>query len=244
MPADADASPPVSALFPDALARYEWAAAQANGRVLDVGAGAGAGAVMLHEAGARRVVAVDFDEEAVDAARARHAVRGLEFRVADAEALDGVRGPFEVVCAFGVLEQLEDPARAIGAIAGRLAPAGALLLSVPDEASPVERAIRAQAEEGEALPSWSSASLAALLAPHFAQVEILHQVMGHAAVARRQAAEALRAPRGAGAGGQAAIARLAAPGPADFPIVRPRLAPIYGVPHALLAVCQGAKRRR
>src|SRR5262245_27228285 len=53
-------------------------------RILEIGAGSGAGAEYLASRGATRVVSIDTDGFAIDRARARHRRANLEFRtVAD-----------------------------------------------------------------------------------------------------------------------------------------------------------------
>lgn len=95
--------------------------------VLEVGAGQGAMATWL----ARRYeyVGVEPDERSRRVAVSRLAARGRGEMVATLEELGDRR--FDVVCAFEVLEHIEDDAGALTTWARFLRPGGGLVLSVP-----------------------------------------------------------------------------------------------------------------
>lgn len=91
------------------------------GSILEIGAGQGAvGARLAKRA---RYVGVEPDPTS----RATAATR-LPRVVAD---LAEVEGEFDLVCAFEVLEHIEDDGEAVATWAARVAPGGALMLSVP-----------------------------------------------------------------------------------------------------------------
>jgi 2-polyprenyl-6-hydroxyphenyl methylase/3-demethylubiquinone-9 3-methyltransferase len=97
---------------------------------LDVGCGAGLLAEPLARLGAA-VTAIDAAPELIAVARDHAAAAGLEidYRATAVEQLDG---RFDLVTCLEVIEHVADPAAFLGAIAGRLAPGGLLILSTPN----------------------------------------------------------------------------------------------------------------
>lgn len=97
---------------------------------LDVGCGAGLLAEPLARLGAA-VTAIDAAPELIAVARDHAAAAGLEidYRATSVEQLDG---RFGLVTCLEVIEHVADPAAFLGAIAGRLAPGGLLILSTPN----------------------------------------------------------------------------------------------------------------
>jgi SAM-dependent methyltransferase len=119
--------PPLS---PNAWLRWELIRRELEARdpasVLEIGMGQGALAARL-EIG-RRYVGVEPDERSRAVARQRLSSAATVLAdVADVPA----DATFEVVCAFEVLEHIEDDAGALATWAGHLAPGGRMLLSVP-----------------------------------------------------------------------------------------------------------------
>ncbi|WP_433061512.1 class I SAM-dependent methyltransferase [Dactylosporangium sp. CS-033363] len=94
--------------------------------VLEVGCGQGGFAARL----ARRYTYVGLEPDPASCAVARRRV-GAAGRVLGVRLEDLPPGRFDVVCAFEVLEHLQDDKAAIAAWADRLRPGGRLLLSVP-----------------------------------------------------------------------------------------------------------------
>ena len=98
----------------------------ANKRILDLGCGSGILAILAKQLGAKSVLRVDHDPEAID--NARHNAKlnncaGISFSVGE---IDAVQGEFDIVLAnihFDVLKDIATPLKA------HLAPGGLLFLS-------------------------------------------------------------------------------------------------------------------
>jgi SAM-dependent methyltransferase len=148
------------------LARYRFARALARDRrVLDAASGEGYGASLLQRAGARSVVGVDIDPEAVDAARAKY---GLDFRVADVAELPFADASFDLVTSFETIEHLSDAPRAVAELRRVLAEAGVLVISTPNVD---EYLVDNPFHERELTP----AEFRDLLTAHFEPVSFLYQ---------------------------------------------------------------------
>jgi SAM-dependent methyltransferase len=106
-----------------------------RGRLLDLGCWVG---FLLAEARERGWEVQGVEPSAVASAYARDV---LELPVVEGELLgaplDGA--PFDAIVLGDVIEHLPDPGRALDRIAGRLAPGGALLLTLPDAGSALAR---------------------------------------------------------------------------------------------------------
>jgi SAM-dependent methyltransferase len=98
------------------------------GTVLEIGCGQGAFGARL--ARAARYLGVEPDITSYSVAKSRVEPAGGEVRNVSAEALDDV-GPFDLVCAFEVLEHLQDDVAALKSWHDLVAPGGHILLSMP-----------------------------------------------------------------------------------------------------------------
>jgi len=113
---------------------FQAAGLTAGMRVLDIGSGAGnvarLAAALVGPDGA--VVGVDADPAAVELARQHTDLPNVEFRVADAQTLDGIEDGFDAVTGRLVLIFLPDPADALRRAASRLRPGGVICMHEPD----------------------------------------------------------------------------------------------------------------
>jgi SAM-dependent methyltransferase len=128
--------------------------------VLELGSGTGYGAVELARA-LPRVVAVDRVPPA-QSARAQ----GPSFVRADLAALPLLRGRFDLVVSFQVLEHLADPSPLLQAAADHLAPGGMLLITTPNR-------LESDGENPFHVHEYEAAELESLLRGVFGEVEML-----------------------------------------------------------------------
>jgi SAM-dependent methyltransferase len=107
-------------------------------RVLDLGSGAGNVARLAAEAvgPTGSVVGIERDPAAVELARRRTEASNIEYRVGDAETLDGVEDGFDAVVGRLVLMYLADPADVLRRAATRVRPGGLICMHEADLAYP------------------------------------------------------------------------------------------------------------
>lgn len=121
-------------------------AAMAQGAdVVDVACGTGDLAEAFHDAGAGRVIGIDFTPEMLEVARNRAVQRGrdqIEYRQGDAMSLDLESDSADVLSiAFGI-RNVTDPARALSEFRRVLKPGGRLLiLEFSEPTNPLFRAL-------------------------------------------------------------------------------------------------------
>ncbi|KAB2352514.1 class I SAM-dependent methyltransferase [Actinomadura rudentiformis] len=103
-------------------------------RVLDLGSGAGnvarVAADLVGPDGA--VVGIERDPAAVELAQRRTDAANVEFRVGDAQTLDGIEDGFDAVVGRLILMYLPDPVAALRQAAARVRPGGLLCMHEPD----------------------------------------------------------------------------------------------------------------
>ena len=147
------------------LAAYRYAAPRATGHtVLDAGCGEGYGAALLAET-ATKVLGLDV-MEAVDTARAHHALPNLEYRPQDLGRLNELGERFDLVLSFQVIEHLVDPVAFLSGLFGCVAPGGTLLVTTPNRLMSVS-------ENPYHLREWTAPELLSLAAPVVPGVRML-----------------------------------------------------------------------
>jgi SAM-dependent methyltransferase len=118
------------------LARYAVAVPYCrDARVLDIACGEGYGSRFLALSGAREVVGVEVDEDAVERANRRFRIVGVEFRRGDAtyvgELFDA--DSFDLVVSFETIEHLAAPEAFLKGLKSVLRPDGTLIVSCPND---------------------------------------------------------------------------------------------------------------
>lgn len=150
---------------------YRFAEKYTAGKhILDYGCGSGYGSAMI-AASAASVVAVDVAADAIAYARAHHARTNVEFGVIDPDKpLPFDAGRFETVLSFQVIEHVREPAAYLREVVRVLKPGGVLVMATPDRRTrllPLQRPWNRYH-----LTEYSERSFSALLAPHFAELEL------------------------------------------------------------------------
>jgi SAM-dependent methyltransferase len=116
---------PTNRIEAEHLARYQWAAERAVGRVLDAACGTGYGSALFEQ-----VVGIDKDAASVEAARV--AAPHGRFIVGELPDLPFPDSSFETVVSFETIEHLDDGLRFLGETHRVLSPDGQLMLSTPN----------------------------------------------------------------------------------------------------------------
>ena len=115
------------------LERYRFAAKFVRNRaVVDLACGFGFGSDVLQRAGAKSVVGVDVDREAVSYATEHYRDPPLRFALADGQALPFHSASFDACASMGTLAHVRRPQAFLSDIWRVLRPGGLLVLSTPN----------------------------------------------------------------------------------------------------------------
>lgn len=121
-------------MLADHFERYRFCQRFVSGKkVLDAACGIGYGALMLAEAGAERVHAIDISPEAIAAAQEHYAHPNIDFETCDLLSLSA-NGTFDVVVSFETIEHIADTKRYLQVIQNSLKPGGLYFVSTPNRA--------------------------------------------------------------------------------------------------------------
>jgi 2-polyprenyl-3-methyl-5-hydroxy-6-metoxy-1,4-benzoquinol methylase len=148
------------------LAVYEWIAARVSGlRVVDLACGEGYGSAVLATA-ASEVVGVDANPEAHEHATLRYARPGLRF---ERSLVEDFEGPCDAVVFLQTIEHVHEP----GALCARIAAATPVAyVSTPNRLTLAPPGAERSGNPWH-LREYTAEEYRALLAPHFARVELL-----------------------------------------------------------------------
>jgi 2-polyprenyl-3-methyl-5-hydroxy-6-metoxy-1,4-benzoquinol methylase len=126
-----------SMLAAEHLCRYYSLKSSCKGKtVLDVACGDGYGSKLLADWGAKRVVAIDVSDEAIQRAREMFPNPNVEYNVGDV-CLPNVAGignrKFDIICSFETIEHLEDPIPFLKNILKWRRKGGVVVISAPND---------------------------------------------------------------------------------------------------------------
>lgn len=114
--------------------RYAFCRSLVKGRrILDAACGEGYGSAMLAAYGAKSVLGIDVDAEAIEHARSRYAERSnLSFQLASVADLPLQDAAVDLVVSFETIEHLLEQEQMLDEFERVLSPGGALVISSPD----------------------------------------------------------------------------------------------------------------
>jgi ubiquinone/menaquinone biosynthesis C-methylase UbiE len=147
------------------MAAYREALKHVQGRrVLEIGCGEGIGASVLSEEAAS-VIAIDYSDEALQAARAKYASGKIEFTKMEVPPIDLPDASIEAVVCFQMIEHLEQPGGLVAEIARVVKDNGVALIATVNK----EEAL---SDNPYHLHEFSADELEELLKSHFESVEM------------------------------------------------------------------------
>jgi len=123
-----------SIIYNEHLIRYGLAKKFVKGKiVLDIACGSGYGAKILAGAGARKVVAVDIDQQAINSAKENYYHKNIEYTAGDAEKIRKDSKTFDVVVSFETIEHLKNPDKFLSEISRVIKDEGLAIISTPNQ---------------------------------------------------------------------------------------------------------------
>lgn len=117
-----------SAVF-EHLQRYRYAAKRCQGKILDLGCGTGYGSKILFNKG-KEIYAIDNSKEAIDYAEKNYS--GPKYYCDSVEQLPFEDNFFDAVCAFEIIEHVQNPERVLNETYRVLKNNGDLFISTPN----------------------------------------------------------------------------------------------------------------
>jgi O-antigen biosynthesis protein len=223
------------------VGRYEFAASYVRGRnVVDAACGAGYGAKILIDAGARSYTGIDISADAVTLARRQVSTSNARFLHEDATKLPSISdASIDVVVSFETIEHVEDPAQLLTSFRRVLSPGGTFLVSTPNRLISNPRgSIHSLPPNRYHVREWTERELLELLRGHFVIEDVLGQApVSHGRrIARRLATHRpLTWLRSAYRAARAMRSANATSNGAPIPVVR---TPRGTVPTYLVCVCR------
>ncbi len=97
--------------------------------VLDVGCGTGDMCALITNAGAAKVIGVDYAESAIEEAKQKYQADHLEFVCKKYEEIEGT---FDVIISLGTLEHMDSPLATLKKLKSMLNPGGSLIMTCPN----------------------------------------------------------------------------------------------------------------
>lgn len=157
----------------DVLARYRFASKYCkNRKVLDVGCGFGFGSNYISIKGAKKVIGIDYDQNAIEVAKNNFASRKLCFRNCNVEDLGNLKEQFDVIIAFEIIEHiyLNKVSSFIQSLTRLISPGGVLLLSTPN--GRLTNFIFGKTYNPYHIKEYKAKELIDLLSPYFKNIKI------------------------------------------------------------------------
>lgn len=102
-------------------------------KVLDVGCGTGNFAALVAKKGAKRVLGIDYADEAIKIAQEAHKRKNLEFNKSD---VSKISEKFDVIVSIGTLEHMDNPLKVLKQFKKQLRPNGKIILTNPNWTNP------------------------------------------------------------------------------------------------------------
>lgn len=170
-------------LYDEHLIRYELVKSWVKDKVvLDIASGSGYGASILAQAGARQVIGIDIDAEAVAQAEKEYGSKQLTFKTGKAEAIELENDSIEVITSFETIEHIQDYETYLKELARVLKTEGVAFISTPN------RDVFGQKNPFH-IKEFSREEFETALKTHFSFVKILEQKNGLASVIKGTGSE-------------------------------------------------------
>ena len=161
--------PELENLYQEHIIRYMFASTFVKSKiVLDAGCGTGYGPDLLAQNGAKKVVAIDNSNEAIDFCTKNYSNPKIQFNLGNCEEISFEPKTFDLITSFEVIEHLKSPEKFLAEIKRVLKTDGMFILSTPNKKTYPSGNIFHVKE-------YSESELKQLLTKFFSHVEILYQ---------------------------------------------------------------------